>query len=140
MDSGLLTKLFGRDQQWQGPCTVILDANASIQTSGSDSIAGGGMKVYAPRSVSGRIAADSALLMQDGSALLLIQQVRIRQATGEEVVKQTLTVADPKAIIAVEFSETVPLALQALGLAAPPVKAATAGSHPGLTTRPRPLS
>jgi hypothetical protein len=140
MDSGLLTKLFGRDQHWQGTCTVILDADASIQTSGSDSIAGGGMKVYAPRSVSGRITADSVLLLQDCSALLMIQQVRIRQATGEEIVKQTLTVADPKCIVAVEFAETVPLALQALGLTAPPVKSASPGSHPGLTTRPRPLS
>ena len=35
MDAGLLTKLFGSD--WSGPCTVIIDADASIQTAGSDS-------------------------------------------------------------------------------------------------------
>jgi hypothetical protein len=139
MDAGLLTKLFGPDQQWQGPCTVILDAGASIQTSGTDAIASGGAKLYAPRTVSGRIVADSVCLMQDNSAILMIQQVRFRQPTGEEIVKQTLTVADPKFVIAIEFAETVPLALHALGLTAPPVKA-TSGSQAGTLTRPRPIS
>jgi hypothetical protein len=139
MDAGLLTKLFGRDQQWQGPCTVILDADATIQMSGTDAIASGGAKLYAPRTVSGRIAADSACLMQDGSAILMIQQVRVRQPTGEEIVKQTLTVADPRSVVAIEFAETVPLALQALGLAAPPVRIGS-GSHTGTMTRPRPIS
>ena len=138
MDIGLLSRLFGRDQQWQGPCVVILDAEASVQTVGGDSIAGGGAKVYAPRTVSGRISADSVCMLADGSAVLLLQQVRIRQPTGEELVKQTLTIADPANIVAVEFAETVPLALHALGLAAPPVRAA--GSQTGTTTRPRPLT
>ncbi len=139
MDAGLLNKLFGKDQQWQGPCTVILDADAAVQVSGSDAIASGGAKMYAPRTVSGRIVADSACLLQDGSALLMLQQLRVRQPTGEEVLKQTLTVADPKFVVAVEFAETVPLALQALGLTAPPVRPQS-GSQAGTLTRPRPIS
>lgn len=138
MDAGLLTRLFGHDQQWSGPCTVILDAEAAVQTVGSDSIGGGGAKVFAPRTVSGRIPTDSACLLSDGSAILMLQQVRIRQPTGEETVKQTLTVADPRFVVAVEFAETVPLALHALGLTAPPVRAA--GSHSGTMTRPRPVT
>jgi hypothetical protein len=138
MDAGLMAKLFGRDQQWSGPCTVILDSDASITTSGTDAIASGGAKVYAPRTTSGRIFADCVLLMQDNSALVLLQQVKIRQATGEEIVKQTLTVADPSRVAAVEFAETAPLALMALGLTAPPVR--STGSHSGIITRPKPVS
>jgi len=138
MDAGLLSKLFGKSQEWQGPCVVVIDAEASVQTVGADSVAGGGTKLYAPRAVSGRIAADSVLLLQDGSALLLIQQFRVRQATGEEVVKQTLTVADPRRVVAVEFAEGSTWALQAMGLTAPPIR--PAGSHSGIITRPKPLS
>ena len=29
MHTGLLTRYFGTDRQWRGPCTVILDAEAS---------------------------------------------------------------------------------------------------------------
>ena len=59
MHAGLLSKLFGSERQWRGPCTVVLDAAASIQTSGADSIVHGGTKVYAPRMISGRVAARS---------------------------------------------------------------------------------
>ncbi len=137
MDAGLLAKLFGKSQEWQGPCVVVLDADASVQTVGTDSVAGGGTKLYAPRAVSGRIAADSALLLADGTAMMLIQQVRVRQATGEEVVKQTLTIADPRHIVAIEYAETAGYALQAMGLTAPPVRGS--GSHSGILTRPRPV-
>ncbi|MBY0526322.1 MAG: hypothetical protein K2R98_23210 [Gemmataceae bacterium] len=135
MDAGLLAKLFGQDQQWQGPCTVVLDAEASIQTVGTDSIQGGGAKVYAPRTISGRIVADSACYMRDGTALVLIQHYKIRQATGEETPKQTLTVVDPKHVVAVEFGENSPMTLQSLGLSLPAIRAS--GSHPGVASRPR---
>ena len=49
MDAGLLSRLFGHNQEWQDGCTVVLDAEAAIQTVGIDSIQGGGVKVYAPR-------------------------------------------------------------------------------------------
>ena len=133
MDAGLLGKIFGRDQRWHGPCTVILDAEAALLAMGSDSIVGGGAKQYAPRLVSGRVVADAVCLVQDGSALLLLQQQRIRQQTGEDLLKQTLTVADPTHVVAVEFSDTS--ALAALGLTSPSIRPSS-GSHPGLYVRP----
>jgi hypothetical protein len=123
MDLGLLGKLFGRDQQWLGPCTVTLNAAVAIQTAGNDAIAGGGAKVYAPRSVSGRVAANAVCFLRDGSALLMLQQQKTRTPTGDEVVKQVLTVADPARVVAVEFESGDPLA--AFGLTAPPLKVGT---------------
>jgi len=37
MDAGLLAKIFGHNQEWHGPCTVVLKADVSIQTVGNDS-------------------------------------------------------------------------------------------------------
>lgn len=134
MDAGLLGKLFGREQQWQGPCVVVVDADASIQTVGTDSIQGGGHKVFAPRTISGRIVADTVCLMKDNSALLLLQHHKLRLATGEETLKQVLMIVDPARVVAVEFAESTGLALQALGLSMP---AKASGSHSGTVTRPR---
>lgn len=131
MDTKLLSKLFGREPRWQGACTLILDAEAGIQTLGADSIGASATKSYAPRLVSGRIMADSVCLMEDGSALLVVQQHKQRQATGEETVKQSLIVIDPARIVAVEFLDTAPLA--ALGMATPMLRG---GSHPGTSLRP----
>lgn len=127
MDVTLLAKLFGREQVWRGACTAIVTADASVQTVAFDSVAGGGAKVYAPRLISGRIAADSACLLRDGTALVLMQQHKIRQATGEETIKQILTVVDPARVVAVEFPDNAPLT--AFGLVAPVIK--SSGSHPG---------
>jgi len=131
MDAALLSKLFGRDQAWHGACIVIVVADASVQAVAFDSVAGGGAKVYAPRVISGRIAADSACLLRDGSALIIMQQHKIRQATGEETIKQVLTVVDAARVVAVEFPDNT--ALAAFGLTAPVIK--TSGSNPG-TQRP----
>ena len=131
MDAMLLGRLFGHDQAWRGPCTVIVNADASVQAVAFDSVGGGGAKVYAPRIISGRIAADSACLLKDASALVLMQQHKIRQATGEETIKQILTVVDPAQVVAVEFPDNT--ALAAFGLLAPVIK--SSGSHPG-TQRP----
>jgi hypothetical protein len=131
MDATLLGRLFGRDQAWRGPCTVIVNADASVQAVAFDSVGGGGAKVYAPRIISGRIVADSACLLKDASALVLMQQHKIRQATGEETIKQILTVVDPPQVVAVEFPDNT--ALAAFGLLAPVIK--SSGSHPG-TQRP----
>jgi hypothetical protein len=138
MDAGLLAKVFGHSQEWQGPCTVVLDAEASIQTIGNDSIQGGGSKVFAPRCISGRVVADSVCLLKDGTALIVMQQHKIRQATGEETIKQLLTVVDPKCVVAVEFPDVMPMVLQTLGVGLPPVR--PTGSHSGVVTRPRQLS
>jgi len=133
MDIGLLRKLFGAEQQWHGPCTVVVDADASIQNAGTDAIVGGGAKAYAPRIISGRISADAICLLKDGAGLLIIQQQRIRQPTGEEIIKQMLTAADPAHVVAVEFLDTTPLTT--LGLPVPAPK--TSGSHSGTSNRPK---
>jgi hypothetical protein len=131
MDTALLYKLFGSEARWHGPCTILLDSNAGVQTLGADSIGAGATKTYAPRLVSGRVAADTACLLADGSAVLLVQQTKIRQASGDEVVRQSLLIVDPKHIVAVEFNDMGPLAI--LGIPAPQVRPA---SHPGINLRP----
>ena len=118
MHANLLTRYFGTDRQWRGPCTVILDAEASIQTSGSDSIVQSGVKVYAPRLISGRIAADAVCLLPEESALVLVQTVRIRQATGEDLTQQTLLLVSLPHVAALEFADIKPL--QAFGISPPP--------------------
>jgi hypothetical protein len=110
-----------------------VDADASIQTTGADSIISGGAKVYAPRLISGRIAADAVCLLEDGSAMLVVHQQRLRQSTGEEIVKQTLTICSTERIVGIEFPDTAPLL--ALGMAAPATRAA--GSNSGVLTRPK---
>jgi hypothetical protein len=135
MDAALLGKLLGRDQHWQGPCTVILDADATIQTGGTDAIGAGSMKTYAPRMVSGRINVDFVCLLADGQALAMVQQQRTRQQTGEEAIKNTLTVADAAHVVAIEFADLGPLAN--LGLSPPaPRPLATAGLQSKAPPRP----
>jgi hypothetical protein len=64
-----------------------------------------------------------------------MQQHKIRQATGEDTIKQLMTVIDPRSVVAIEFPEIMPLVLQALGVGIPPVR--PSGSHAGVLTRPR---
>jgi len=130
LDATVLAKIFGGEHQWQGPCTVILDADASVQTLGADSIGASATKSYAPRLVSGRIFADSVCLMTDGKALLAIQLQKIRHPTGEEVVRPTLTIMDPEHVVAIEFFHIA--ALTALGVPQPALRT---GSHPGSNAR-----
>ena len=125
MDVNLLVKLFGQDQRWHAPCTVLVDAEASIQTIGSDSIVSGGAKVYAPRTISGRIAADTVSLVSDGSALLVLQQFRTRQSTGEEITRQTLLIIDPAHVVGLEFTDLMPLST--LGIDQPMIRTGTSG-------------
>jgi hypothetical protein len=134
MEANLLGKLFGHEQRWHGACTVILSADAALRTHGTDSIVSGGVKKYAPRTVSGRINADAVCVLQDNSALLIIQQQKIRQDTGEETVMQLLTVADTSQIAAVEFQDTAPLV--ALGITPPVLRAPGSHSHHGIFQRP----
>jgi hypothetical protein len=134
MDAGLLTKVFGSDQQWVGPCTVVMDADASIQTIGSDAIVSAGTKMYSPRLISGRVQADAACLLKDGTAVVTLTQQRTRQQTGEEIIKQTVMVIDPRSVAAVEFAEGA--ILTSLGLEAPVIRTPS-GSHPGTGSRPK---
>lgn len=131
MNAALLGKIFGREQRWHGPCVIVMDAEAAVQSLGVDSIVGGGAKNYAPRMVSGRVLADSVCLTQDGTALVILKQDKIRSTTGEETIKQSVTVADAVRVAAVEFSDSA--VLTALGLAAPPPR--PGGSHHG-TAKP----
>jgi hypothetical protein len=119
MDAGLLTKIFGHNQEWLGPCTVVLKADVSIQTVGNDTSHGAGAKMYAPRCVSGRVATDSVCLLKDGSALVVVHQYKIQQETGKDATRQLLMVINPPSVIAIEFPEIMPLVLQALGLGIP---------------------
>ena len=119
MHVGLLVKLFGKDRRWRGPCTVIVDADASIQQTGVDSIVQSGVKVFAPRLISGRVAADSACLLAEEKALLLVQSVRIRQATGEDLHQQTLFAVNLDHVAAIEFPDTT--GLSALDIEPPPI-------------------
>ena len=118
MHAGLLAKLFGTDRRWRGPCTVVVDADASIQTTGVDSIVQSGVKVFAPRLISGRLNADAACLLADESALILVQAHRIRQATGEDLHQQTVILVDLDHIAAIEFPDAT--GLRGLNLEPPP--------------------
>jgi hypothetical protein len=117
MNAALLAKYFGNDRTWRGPCTVIIDAHANIQASGSDSIVQGGAKIYAPRMISGRVSADFACLLPQEESLLLVQTHRIRQATGEDLQQDTLIVVALQHVAAVEFPDLA--ALKAFGLSNP---------------------
>jgi len=118
MNAKLLSRYFGADRKWRGSCVVVLTAEAAIQSTGSDSILQGGAKSYAPRLISGRVPADTACLLADENALLLVQTQRIRQATGEDLTQRTLLVVDLDHVAAVEFPDVEPLA--AFGVGPPP--------------------
>ena len=105
MNAQLLAKLFGADGRWSGACTVVLDADANVQSIGSDAIVTGGMKSYAPRLITGRIVADEVRLLPDLSTLLLVQKTVIRQQTGDDLLKQALVVVDANHVAAVEFAD-----------------------------------
>lgn len=120
MDAALLAKFFGTQSAWHGPCVIVLDAPAAVQTAGADAVAQGGQKVFAPRLVSGRVPADAVCLLQEHHALLIVMQTKVRSQTGEESVRQSLLVADAQRVIGVEFADTAHLT--ALGLTPPIVK------------------
>src|SRR5262249_49673127 len=132
MDAQTLGKLFGKQQEWQGPCTVIVDAAASIALTGIDSLQGGGQKSYAPRTVSGRIPADSACLLSGGTTLLVLQDHRSRTATGEDSFRQGLLVIDTSRVVGVEFGDGTPV----LGLGIAPAPQRGKGSS-AMLTRPK---
>jgi hypothetical protein len=117
MNAALLAKYFGNDRTWRGPCVVILDAEATIQSSGSDAIVQSGAKVYAPRIISGRVNADHACFLPQEASLLLVQTHRIRQATGEDLHQETLLVVALEHVAAIEFSDLTPL--KSFGLSNP---------------------
>jgi hypothetical protein len=118
MNIGLLERLLGGDRAWSGPCTVVLDADAMLVSSGPDTILGGGVKSYAPRTATGRIEADACCLLKAEGAVLVVRQTVHKDGTGAEKVKQTTLVADAAHVAGLEFAGTE--AATALGLPAPP--------------------
>jgi len=117
MNPNLLAKLFGADGRWSGPCRVILDANADVQSISNDSFVQGGLKNFAPRLITGRVAADAVRLLPDQQALLLVQTTVIRQGTGEDIVKRSMLVVDTGHVAAIEFPDLG--SLSALGIDPP---------------------
>lgn len=118
MNSGVLSKVFGMGKQWHGPCTIVVDAEAAIQSSGTDAIVNAGVKMFAPRLISGRVEADSTCYLPDDQVLVAVQMTRIRQAAGEDQFHSTVIMVDVAHVAAVEFNCTSSLA--ALDLAEPP--------------------
>jgi hypothetical protein len=118
MQNGTLNKLFGSEKQWHGPCIIVVNAEAAIQSSGTDAIVNAGVKMFAPRLISGRVEADAVCYLPEEMALVAVQKTRIRQATGEDQFQQTVLIVDVAHVAAVEFANAKPLA--ALGLSEPP--------------------
>ncbi len=116
MDSSLLTMLFGSEPRWSGPCTVIVDANASVQSIGADAIVQGGVKAFAPRLITGRLQADQALYLPKQQAIVLARKT-VTRAGGADQVAHTLQVVNIQHLVAIEFDQLEPLAK--LGIAAP---------------------
>ena len=123
MNVGLLERLLGGDRAWSAPCTVVLDADAMLVSSGPDSILSGGIKSYAPRTATGRLDADTCCLLKAEGAMMIVRQTYHKDGTGAEQVKQTVLIADTAHVAAVEFMGTD--VTQTVGLAAPPISRRT---------------
>lgn len=128
MQAGVLGKMFGTAKEWHGPCFVVLDADASVQTFGTDAIVNAGTKVYAPRLACGRIVADSVCFVPEDGVLIVQQVQRIRQSAVEDQIKTNYMVLDPGHIAAFEFLDAKQIL--ALGVIEPPVAI-------GATLKPR---
>ena len=90
------------------------------------------------RVVSGRLPADFATLLPDGAALIVLQQQKVRLATGEDRVGFATTVLSPEHIVGIEFADAA--VLPSLGLTAPdrrPRTRALRGSTSGRNCRDR---
>lgn len=109
MNGQLLTKLFGTSGKWSGACTIILNADANVQTLSNDSIIQGGLKSFAPRLITGRVVADTVRLLPEDTALLAVQKTVIRQQTGDDLVRHTLVVIDTEHVAAIEFPDLASL-------------------------------
>ncbi len=120
MNVQLFTNMFDEGSSWHGPCVVIVDAQATVQTSGPDSLMTGGVKVYAPRLTSGRIEADAVCFSKELGALFIVQQHRHQLQTGEEELTQMLTVVDCNAVVGLEFQDLK--MLEGVGISPPTIE------------------
>jgi hypothetical protein len=119
MDAGLLKKLFGSTPTWHGACVVVVDCDASVKTTGTDSIVAGGVKTYAPRVTSGRVQAEAVCYQPENNALIVVQRSHSKQSTGEELLNQTVVVVDGSHVVGLEFEGVD--RLKTLGLSVPPL-------------------
>lgn len=103
MDTSLLAMLFGTDGRWSGPCVIILDAEANVQTTGNDAIVQGGVKTFAPRLITGRIPATHVRLLPDMSALVVIQRYVVQKNSDADLIRHNLLIVDAGHIAGVEF-------------------------------------
>lgn len=118
MDAGFLERLLGGSRAWAGPCVVIIDSASNIDVPGPDSIVTGGQKSYAPRVSTGRLVGDALLLLKEEGVLLVVEQHRHKDGTGQSHVKQKLSVLDVKHVVGLEFKDTT--VLKALAVGPPP--------------------
>jgi hypothetical protein len=119
MKTNLMEKLFDASAKWHGPCTILLQANASVRSPGPDSILTGGAKVYAPRITSGRIYAHTVCFLRDMEVLVLIERRDVREKTGVDKTIELVSILDIAQIIGIEYEEID--VLQQLGIPAPPI-------------------
>jgi hypothetical protein len=105
MNAGLLATLFGSGGRWSGPCTLIVNADASVESVGNDSIVQGGQKSYAPRLITGRVVADAVRVLPEQVALVAVRKHVVRQNTGEDRVEFTMFVFNMDHVVGVEFRD-----------------------------------
>jgi len=117
MNAGLLATFFGTGGRWSGPCTLIIDADASVEAVGSDAIIQGGQKSYSPRLITGRVVADSVRLLPEQAALVAVRKHVIRQSSGDDRVDFTVLVVNMDHVVGIEFRDLRTLA--ALGIQPP---------------------
>ncbi len=101
MDASLLANLFGVEGHWSGPCTIVVNADAYVQTIGADAIVQGGVKAYSPRLITGRIPADNAVLLPGQRAIVLYKRTVQRQGSAEDRVQTTVQVIDTDQVVSV---------------------------------------
>lgn len=118
MDAGFVERLLGGSRVWSTPCVIIIDADCAVEVPGPDNLATGGQKVYAPRVPTGRVVADSVMLLKDEEVLVAVQQHYHKDSTGQTHTKQRLIIMDVLRVVGVEFDHTGPL--KTLGIGAPP--------------------
>jgi hypothetical protein len=113
-----LERLLGGSSKWAGACIVIMDAQSAVESPGPDTIVSGGVKSYAPRVATGRLNADTVMLLKEEGILLAVEQLLLKDGTGRTLVKKMLAVVDVAHIVGVEFDNIAPLAV--LGINDPP--------------------
>jgi len=118
VDAAFLDRLLGGSRRWAGPCIVVIDAAAAVKTPGPDSIVAGGQRAYAPRVSSGRLTADAVLLLREENALVILEQIRVKDTVGVSQTKHTVSVVDVGRVVGIEYDHTG--VLKALNLPDPP--------------------